>query len=75
MFQSAESVCRPEMNSAIEKLSIIIIIIRPMAAMADSSQTTSAPSVAEPNLAEFGGRCRKAIFGVCLGPSVSCSLS
>ena len=78
MFQSAESVCRPEMNSAIEKLSIIIIIIKPVAVMADSSQTTAAegvrsflnwcdtPSTAfrhlPPNSARFGYATEGALF-------------
>ena len=78
MFQSEESVCRPEMNSAVEKLSIIIIIIKPVAVMADSSQTTTGegvrsflnwchtPSTAfrhlPPNSARFGYATEGALF-------------
>ena len=78
MFQSEESVCRPEMNSAVEKLSIIIIIIKPVAVMADSSQTTTGegvrsflnwchtPSTAfrhlPPNSARFGYTTEGALF-------------
>ena len=39
---------------------------RALTASADScAETKSAPSVAEPLLAEFGGRCRKVMLGVC----------
>ena len=45
---------------------------RALTASLDScAEIKSAPSVAELNLAEFGGRCRKAMLGVCLEPRIS----
>ena len=45
---------------------------RALTASVDScAEIKSAPSVAEENRAEFGGRCRKAMFGVWERPSVS----
>ena len=39
---------------------------RALTASLDScTEIKSVPSVAQLNLAEFGGRCRKAVFGVC----------
>ena len=40
---------------------------RALTASVDSyAEIKSAPSVAELNLAEFGGRCRKAVLEVCM---------
>ena len=42
---------------------------RALTVLVDScAEIKSAPSVAYPNLAEFGGRCQKAMLGVCNEP-------
>ena len=44
---------------------------RGLTASVDSCmEIKSAPSVASPNLAEFGGRCQKAVLGVCTDVTV-----
>ena len=49
---------------------------RALTASVDSGvEIKSTPSVAKPNLAEVGGRCRKAVLGVCVNTLVAESLA